>query len=214
MDILVSLFLMLVLLWELSVCNRDGHFSSVSNHSLFSNCNKTEAVITGHHISFSPNPVVLHPDPHNVEVGPTLSVNGSFTITRVVANETRVELLNSVLIESTDGYTELCYILPWDVCHVTDICDLLDRKNISYCPVNVTELEGDARVPWNCKCPLPMGKYQIPHIKWTFGTQPFRLKGHFKVDINIKENALNIGCFSFEFSFKKGEQLSGAFGLN
>ncbi|WAR02899.1 hypothetical protein MAR_009457 [Mya arenaria] len=111
---------------------------SEMNHSLFSNCNKTEAVITGHHLSFSPNPVVLHPDPHNVTVGPTLSVNGGFTITRNVAEfQKRVE-----------------------------------------------------------------GKYQMPLIKKNFKPQPFRLQGDFKVDINIKENALNIGCFSFEFSFK------------
>ncbi|XP_052792063.1 uncharacterized protein LOC128226210 [Mya arenaria] len=185
------------------------------NESFFKNCNRTEAFIYGHNLTFSPNPIVLHPDPKNFSTGPSLQFYGKIEISRSISNNERIELLNSIKL-TTLGYetTELCLWLPLRFCHSNDLCGLIEDYRYrfkNHCPVLIYDKTEHINKAWNCSCPIIEGIYWWPDFKFQFPQQHVRLEGDFDIDINLKQGRHHIGCLNFKFSFSKGSQDPSAY---
>ncbi|XP_052277025.1 ganglioside GM2 activator-like isoform X2 [Dreissena polymorpha] len=174
--------------------------------SSFENCNKTEAVLVGNNLTFSPNPLVLHPD-IDYNIGPTITFYGRMTVLRKMPSHDneRIEFLNSFVLSADNTTTELCQILPLDFCHVADVCKILSDRfsHIPFCPILFHN--GTTPTPWNCLCPFQPGTYIMPNLQYTANDFiiPFRLRADFKVIVKIKENGVPVGCFSFELLVRK-----------
>ncbi|XP_052796038.1 uncharacterized protein LOC128228647 [Mya arenaria] len=144
--------------------------NAVKGRFSFRNCNNTPVPLIFDHVD-------IQPDPVQMDLG-YVNLNMSATLTKMIGYWNKVDASLSVRLKTSNGETELCYIIGGQ-CYVSDLCYFIKTTlNIPTCTIE--PFQGNF---------LNRAR-QFEHL-------PFIVKGQFTIKANVRELGEPVACLEW-----------------